>query len=186
MQLICVLVIALMLAGAATTTGGNHLSRKAAEKKASEAAKIAKIQYEKVYSVFVISQNWNSNSFWEIIFLDKDGKMMGKAEIDAACSEPDIIDQQSFFQGGGILDTTYYNAQNVRELFKGSHKDTLVQANLVLAGDIDVMNIPQPIWQVVDSNGKQWYITTKGVVYDADKLRKQYIDDQEALRRNKP
>ncbi len=151
-----------------------RISKEKAEKKAMKVAKKKKVEYERTFTVFVESSEC-FQSFYLIRFINKEERAIAMVRINAYGEKPGKFDFQ-FFEKGDVFDSTYYIIDNVKTLFDSKQKNKMYYAKLVVP-EITGVNVDFPLicWRVFDTEGKEWYVTTKGEIFLAEELRKPSI-----------
>lgn len=147
---------------------------KAIEKAKKEVA--GKIEFDRTFTVFVFSSDQNEPSSYYVYFLDDKGVLKGMDRISTNGKDKPASWRVEAYANAGVFDTSFFDMNNARDFFDKNQAVKFWKATLVLAGDIDAMNFPQPCWLIIDKNGVEWYYTKTGKIYNAEVLRKQFIE----------
>ncbi len=141
------------------------------------------VEYTKTFCVFVLSQQLGVDSYYQIHFMDDSGRLKALVRTNAYGHDAKTpVGRVQLYPEGVIFDTTYFLWKNIKELFNREQEVKLHNAVFVLPGDVDDLDILQPCWRVIDENGKDWYVTTEGRIFDAEELRRQAIEEPNFLR----
>jgi len=162
-------------------TESNHayITKEKAEKKAKKEV-AGRIEFNRTFTVFVFSLDQNEPSSYYVYFLDDKGVLKGRDRISAYGKDKPASWRVGTYANAGVFDTSFFDITNARDFFNENQKVKFYKGSLVIAGELEI-NAPQPCWRIIDVRGTEWYYTNTGKIFNAEKLRKQFIEQSSTI-----